>query len=79
MCDYCLGTGIKIHEGTKCFCNRPKNAFFGKAKPKKKANDLLPKAHKCGPEVQEFLYANDGVEFYLCECGKMIKNAMVSA
>lgn len=79
MCDYCLGTGIKIHEGTKCFCVIKKNAYFAN-KPKKKAkNDLLPKAHKCGPEVQEFLYANGGIEFYLCECGKMIKNAITNA
>jgi len=76
MCNYCMGTGVKIIEGTKCFCVRPKNAFFGKSKGKKKVNDMLPKAHKCGPEVQEFLYENNGKQFFLCECGNTIKVAV---
>ncbi len=74
MCRYCLDTGIKIHEGTKCFCVRPKNAFFGKAKGKKKANDMLPSGHKHTND--HFIKEVASGMWFTCKCGDMHKVAL---
>lgn len=67
MCNYCMGTGIKIAEGTKCFCVRPKNAYFGKTKGKKKANDMLASGHKHTNDL--FMYETKTAMWFECKCG----------
>lgn len=68
MCRYCMDTGVRIVEGTKCFCMSPgRRAFFAKKAGKKKVNDMLPSGHKHTND--KFLYETKLSIWFECQCG----------
>lgn len=73
VCGMCHGSGFFGMDRCPCISANQRKAYFAKQAKPKAREYTLPKAHKCGPEVQEFLYEKGSVQFFLCECGKMIK------